>query len=94
MIEAVNKRMKYDFLFRQELLDFDHVRRFLETAVEQYNNRPHSALFGLTPHEVFQGAKPNKDLFKEQKAQAKLLRIAENKSLSCDSCAFTIEKQG
>jgi len=91
MIEAVNKRMKYDFLFRNQLLDFDHTRRFLETAVEQYNNRPHSALFGLTPHEVFHGAKPDKNLFKNQKEQAKMLRKAENKALSCDNCAFSAE---
>ena len=62
MIEAVNKRMKYDFLFRTQLLDFEHTKRFLETAVEQYNNRPHTALFGLTPYEVFNGAIPDKTL--------------------------------
>ena len=93
MVEAVNKRMKYDFLFRQQLLDFEHTQRFLETAVEQYNNRPHSALYGFTPKEVFNGAKPNKYFFAPQKQQAKLLRKAENKALSCDSCAFTIENQ-
>ena len=61
MVEAVNKCIKYDFLFCQQLLDFEHTQRFLETAVEQYNNRPHSALFGFTPYEVFNGAKPNKN---------------------------------
>jgi transposase InsO family protein len=93
MIEAVNKRMKYDFLFRTELLDFEQTSRYLETAVEQYNNRPHSALFGLTPKEVFNGAKPDKNLFKEQKKQAKLLRKEENKTLSCPNCDFTIENE-
>jgi len=91
MVEAVNKRMKYDFLFRAQLLDFDHVERFLETAVAQYNNRPHSALYGFTPIEVFNGAKPDKALFKSQIEQAKILRKAENKALSCDSCTFIIE---
>jgi len=91
MIEAVNKRMKYDFLFRVELLDFEHIQRFLETAVEQYNNRPHSALYGFTPQEVFNGAKPDKTLFKARIEQSKILRKAENKALSCDSCAFVIE---
>jgi hypothetical protein len=91
MIEAINKRIKYDFLYRHELLDFNHVERFLETAVETYNNRPHTALFGLTPYEVFHGKIPDKNLFKSQQEQAKLLRIAENKALACDNCAFTIE---
>jgi hypothetical protein len=92
MIEAVNKRIKYDFLFRHELLDLDHVRRFLMTAVEQYNNRPHSALFGLTPQEVFRGAKPDKTLFKDKIEQAKVMRKAENITLSCHNCALAIEK--
>jgi len=51
-------------------------------------------LYGLTPHEVFNGKIPDKNLFKSQMQQAKILRIAENKTLSCDNCAFTIEKQG
>ena len=93
MVEAVNKCMKYDFLFRHQLLDFEHTQRFLEIAVEQYNNRPHSALYGFTPQEVFNGAKPNKYFFAPQKQQAKLLRKAENKALSCDSCAFISENQ-
>jgi transposase InsO family protein len=94
MIEAVNKRIKYDFLFRHQLLDFEHTERFLETAVEQYNNRPHSALFGLTPYEVFHGRAPDKNLFRNQMEQAKILRKAENKRLSCNSCAFSVENQG
>ena len=91
MVESVNKQMKYGFLFRHELLDFDHVQRFLETAVETYNNRPHSALFGLTPYEVFHGQVPDKNRFKEQEKQAQIRRIAENKALACTNCAFLIE---
>jgi hypothetical protein len=90
MVEAVNKRMKYDFLFRTQLLDFEHTQRFLETAVERYNNRPHSALYGFTPLEVFHGAIPNKTLFKNQIEQAKVLRKIENKTLACDSCEFVV----
>ena len=93
MVEGVNKIMKYRYLFRHELLDFEHVKRYLETAVEQYNNRPHGTLFGLTPHEVFNGQIPHKNRFAVQKQQAKILRIAENKALLCDNCAFLVEKQ-
>ena len=93
MVEAVNKQMKYNFLFRHQLLDIEHTQRFLETAVELYNNRPHSALYGFTPVEVFNGAKPDKYFFKPQMEEAKMLRKAENKALSCDSCAFLLEKK-
>ena len=90
MIEAVNKQMKYIFLFRQELFDLAYTQRYLETAVEQYNHRPHSALFGFTPYEVFHGKIPNKALFKPQMEQAKALRKAENQTFSCDNCAFSV----
>ena len=90
MIEAVNKQMKYIFLFRQELFDFAHTQRYLETAVEQYNHRPHSALFGFTPHEVFHGQIPDKALFRPQMELARILRKVENHALSCDNCAFTL----
>ena len=93
MVEAVNKRIKYDFLFRHQLLDFEHTQRFLEKAVEQYNNRPHSSLYGFTPLEVFNGLKPDKYFYKPQMELAKTLRKAENKALSCDNCTFTSEKQ-
>ena len=93
MVEAVNKRMKYDFLLRQQLPGFEHVGRFLEIAVGQYNNRPYSALFGLTPYEVFYRATPDKTLFKPQMEHTRILRIAENKALDCDSCAFSLENQ-
>jgi len=93
MVEAVNKRMKYDFLFRNQLPDIEHTKRFLETAVLQYNNRPHTALYGFTPHEVFNGAKPDKNFFKPRLEQAKIYRKAENKTLVCDNCAFLPENQ-
>jgi len=48
-------------------------------------------LFGLTPYEVFYGAIPDKTLFKPQIEQAKILRKAENKVLTCDNCAFSVK---
>ena len=93
MIEAVNKRMKYDFLFRHELIDFAHTQRFLEKAVELYNSRPHASLSGFTPYEVFNGAKPDKSRFKDQIELAKIRRKAENKALTCDNCAFSSTNQ-
>jgi len=93
MVESINKRMKYDFLYRQELLDFEQTKRYLAIAVERYNNRPLPVLSGLTPNEVFSGEIPDKNRFAFQRQQAKILRIAENKATTCTNCAFTVEKQ-
>ena len=56
------------------------------------HNRPHIALYGFTPVEVFNGAKTDKYSFKPQMEQAKIVRKAENKMLSCDRCAFLLEE--
>ena len=46
-----------------------------------------------TPAELFYGAIPNKTHFNSQKEQAKAIRKAENKSLTCHNCAFGVEDQ-
>lgn len=92
MVESVNKKMKYDFLYRYDLLDFEQTERYLEKAVARYNSRPFDALHGLTPQEVFGGEIPDKDRFAAQRQQAKERRIAENKATTCDNCALKVEK--
>jgi len=50
LIEAVNKQMKYSYLFTRDLPDFKHSAQFLNTfAVDDYNNKSHYALDGLMP---------------------------------------------
>ena len=63
MVEAVNKRIKYDFLYWQHFPGFDALDKYLPSLVEQYNNKPHSSLFGFTPKEVFNGLIPSKNNF-------------------------------
>ena len=83
MIEAVNKRIKYDFLFPAEIQNFEQTVRHLEQAVEIYNNKPYHPLHGLTPNEVFAGKLPDKMLFKQQIADARRQRIEENRKSKC-----------
>lgn len=83
MIEAVNKRIKYDFLFPAELHNFEQTLKQLEKAVTEYNDKPYSPLFGLTPNEVFDGRFPDKALFKKEIVEAKRQRIIENKANIC-----------
>ena len=86
MVEAVNKRMKYDFLFTVNLLDIQQTIQYLSWAVEQYNNKPHSALYGLTPKEVFNGMIPDKDMFKTAIKLAANKRKSINMNQQCLNC--------
>jgi len=83
MIEAVNKRIKYDFLFPAELQNFKQTVKQLEKAVAEYNDKPYHPLHGLTPNEVFAGKIPDKAMFKSEIMEAKRLRVTENKANIC-----------
>jgi len=90
MIEAVNKRMKYDFLFTANLQNIEQTMQYLACAVEQYNNKPHSTLYGLTPTEVFNGSLPDKYMFKQAIRQAASKRKMINLDQQCLNC-FDVE---
>jgi len=85
MIEAVNKRIKYDFLFPEELQNFKQTKKQLEKAVAEYNDKPYHPLHGLTPNEVFDGKIPDKTLFKSEIMEAKKQRIIENQANICSA---------
>lgn len=83
MVEATNKSMKYRGLFCQPLADYKAVEAFLPKAVDDYNNRPHTALFGLTPYEVFHGAIPDRRRYGLKIAKAMKNRLATNMKIQC-----------
>lgn len=86
MIEAANKQLKYQFLYHQSIPDYESLKEFLQKAVEDYNNRPHHCLNGLTPLDVLNGKTFNKTYYKQQILNAKLNRIIENKRTNCSHC--------
>ena len=59
MVEAVNKRIKYDFLYRRSFDSLQTLQDYLPELIEQYNSKPHSGLLGFTPDEVFAGEIPS-----------------------------------
>ena len=59
MIEAVNKIMKYNYLFREKIPDFESCSKYLEKFIPDYNDRPHFSLQGLTPNEAHSGVNLN-----------------------------------
>ena len=85
MIEAINKRLKYDYLFTVELQSFEQTHKYLEKSVNDYNNKPQLALYGLTPKEVFEGKTPDKDMFKQEIIISKALRRKTNQTNLCEN---------
>ena len=74
MIEAANKRIKYDYLFTKELLDLEAVKVYIASAIESFNNKP---------LEVLEGAIPDKNRFKAQTTIAVQERKLANKQHAC-----------
>ena len=85
MIEAINKKLKYDYLFTVELQNFEQTHKYLKKSVNDYNNKPQLALCGLTPKEVFEGKMPDKHKFKQEIEIAKQQRTKFNKNNLCDN---------
>ena len=88
MIEAANKSLKYRFLYHKNIADFNSLCQWLPQAIDDYNNRPHDVLSGLTPLEVLNGKTIDKIASSHQMQAAKILRVSENKQVKCCSYSF------
>lgn len=86
MIEAVNKKIKYEFLFPKKLYSFQDVIKTLKLAVTEYNDRPSGVLFGYSPNEVLEGAIPDPLRFAKPIKEAASKRPSINKNDPCGSC--------
>lgn len=83
MVESVNKHMKYYYLFRKDLANLGTVQQHLESSVEDYNNKPHGKLYGLTPQEALDGAVPVPNQFHQEIARARKERLIKNQETKC-----------
>jgi len=87
MVEAVNKQIKYQFLFTNTIANLNETILHMHKSVDEYNHKPINSLFGLTPNEVLNEIFiPDKYMFAEQKKIAKLNRVETNRELSCTDC--------
>jgi len=85
MIEAVNKTLKYRYLFRTPIPDSEHVEPTVAFSVTDFNDRPHYDLFGLTPNQAHAGALFDKAAYHERIQRAGRHRIEVNRH-SCPPC--------
>ena len=88
MIEAANKQIKYRFLYHQTIQIFEELENYVRLAVDDYNNRPYTALNGLTPIEVLNGKLPENVSYYTQIKEATQIRILENKRATCCNFSF------
>ena len=85
MIEAVNKIVKYDYLFRSQLSCRDHLGDEVRKAIDDYNDRPHYAIKGLTPNQAYSGMSFDEKAYRRRLAIARAERLQVNR-LSCNPC--------
>ena len=83
MVEAVNKHIKYYYLFKTKIINLNELIGHLSYSVNDYNNKPHGKICGFTPLEVLQGLKPTNDVYKASKIEAQKVRITQNKLKQC-----------
>lgn len=82
MVEASNKILKHQYLFKQPIANFEHLEQHLKEAVYDFNyRRPHCVLGLYTPSEVHYDQKPKIDKGKI-KQQVKE-RVKMNKKNGC-----------
>jgi len=71
IVEAVNKIMKYQYLFKRDFSNFPDINNNLDSFVEDYNSRPHSVL-KLSPNDVADGKIFDTDKYKENLKAARI----------------------
>jgi putative transposase len=83
MIEALHKKFKNEFLRDYTYETHDELVVALPTLIDKYNNQYHGSLFGYSPHEVWNGAIPHKESFREGFAAARAKRKEANRAFNC-----------
>jgi putative transposase len=86
MIESVNKKIKYQYLYRKDMANFQAAEKYIPIAADNFGNKPHGPLFGYTPNEVLAGAMPDKYRFAGNITAARKIRIEENRKRACGVC--------
>jgi len=85
MIEAFNKIVKYNYLFKTDIPDHEALVKYLNEYIPNYNDRYHVSLDGLSPNEAYSGVILDKSKIKDQLSKARELRLLENRRNLCST---------
>ncbi len=87
IVEAVNKVVKYRYLFPKKLPDGVSLEKAVSQAILDYNDRrPHGSLDGLTPSEAYSGIDKESMCTHEKLKTAQRARIEYNHQSRCQKC--------
>jgi putative transposase len=87
LIEAHNKVIKYNYLYRKSVSDGFQLINEVEFSVNNFNDRPHISLNGLTPNESHRNEKLDIELLRKMKVEAGIKRKQDNLKNRCEVCA-------
>jgi putative transposase len=86
LIEAHFKVLKYSYLYRLNIPDGRYLQKVFAECVEDFNNRPHISLDGLTPYEAEQNISLNEEQLRLYIKTASVYRQEYNKTHRCTQC--------
>lgn len=86
LIEAHNKILKYNYLYRMEIRNGELLQKALAQIINDFNSRPHISLGGLTPNEAEQGLSLNRRLLSRNIQQSTRERREYNRLHQCGHC--------
>jgi hypothetical protein len=88
MVEAVNKKLKYQHLFPFNSFKYDKLLPHLKIQIPEYNTvRPHYAHKFSTPAQVYFGNETDMEEVRAKLGIARKKRIIENQMVDCPVCS-------
>ncbi len=86
LIEAYNKVIKYNYLYRMVVSNGNHLKKLIPWIVGDFNSRPHVSLEGLTPNEKYGNLTLDQTSLRSLKAKASQKRKEHNFKNRCVNC--------
>lgn len=86
LIEASFKTTKYNYLYKMDIRDGNDLKNAFQFVVDDFNERPHISLKGLTPNEAEQNIPLNNEQLHLNVKKATEERLKYNQTHRCGQC--------